>query len=395
MHYRCIDQVIGIDSPQWQSTLGSMHANKLRPLCMCMPDGVAMVVFKRDGMFGVRRMPDGGETHSPQCDSYEPPSQLSGLGQVLGHAIKENAEDGTATLNLAFALTKRGNRPPPPGSGVGSDVIKSEAQKLTILALLHYLWDEAEFTKWTPNMLGRRGWGTIYKYLSAAVAAKYTKGQDLASQIFIPEPWDSEKKDVIVQARKARMIPLTKSESGHRQLMIMVAELKEIKPGRYGSKLIFKHLPELPFFIDSGSLEASQKRFENLYALWDTITDSHMICICTFGLGASGVATIEQHSLMLVNESWIPFEHAREAELLALLRERRFVKSLRYNLSKRKPLSFAVLQDTGEKPTAMYIGPDEVQDEFTAELKVLLESDQVHHWVWDSGALMPILPQAL
>lgn len=394
MNFRCIDRIASAADTDWQELLSKMHEKKLRPRCMCTTGGVPMVIYKRDGIFGLRRMPDGGGTHASRCESYEPPPELSGLGQVLGHAIKENSEDGTTTLSLAFALSERGNRPPPAGSGVPSDVIKGESQKLTIISLLHYLWDEAQFTKWTPAMQGKRGWGTIYKYLTGAAAAKYAKGHDLASQIFIPEPWDSEKKDTIVLARKTRMVPLTKSESGHKTLMVLIAELKDIQAARYGSKFVFKHLPELPFLIDADSLKASRTRFEHLYSLWDMVQDSHMVCICTFGVAASGVATIKQHSMMLVNENWLPFESTREAELLSVLRDRRFVKSLRYNLSRDKPLSFAVLQDTADKPTAMYVEPYDTDNEYQAELNEVLQNDQVQHWIWRASALMPVLPPA-
>ena len=35
----------------------------------------------------VKRMPDTGSHHAPDCPSYEPPAEFSGLGQVLGSAF--------------------------------------------------------------------------------------------------------------------------------------------------------------------------------------------------------------------------------------------------------------------------------------------------------------------
>jgi len=47
-----------------------------------------MYIAKVGNRYIVKRMPDTGQLHSPDCDSYEPPAELSGLGEVLGSAIK-------------------------------------------------------------------------------------------------------------------------------------------------------------------------------------------------------------------------------------------------------------------------------------------------------------------
>ena len=50
--------------------------------------------------------------------------------------------------------------------------------------------------------------------------------------------------------------------------------------------------------------------------------EAHLIAIATFGLGSTGVASIESIALMIVNENWIPFENSYDAALLdALTRE--------------------------------------------------------------------------
>ena len=52
----------------------------------------------------LKRMPNSGKAHAPDCDSFEPPPELSGLGQVMGSAIREDPDAGLTTLKLDLNL---------------------------------------------------------------------------------------------------------------------------------------------------------------------------------------------------------------------------------------------------------------------------------------------------
>jgi hypothetical protein len=75
---------------------------------MCLAEGVEMYVARLAGDRGyiVKRMPDTGSHHAPDCPSYEPPAEFSGLGQVLGSAITEDPATGETTLKLDFPLAR-------------------------------------------------------------------------------------------------------------------------------------------------------------------------------------------------------------------------------------------------------------------------------------------------
>src|SRR5690242_11502323 len=94
------------DGPALQAALGRIHHTKIRPLCLCTRPGIPMYVAKANGHYLIKRMPESGAGHAADCGSYDPPAELSGLGEVLGHAIKEDIEDGTTALRLDFALNK-------------------------------------------------------------------------------------------------------------------------------------------------------------------------------------------------------------------------------------------------------------------------------------------------
>ena len=90
-------------------------------------------------------------------------------------------------------------------------------------------------------------------------------------------------------------------------------------------------------------------KFANELSLWGAMPETHLIAIATFGLGPTGLASIESIALMIVTENWIPFEHSFDAALLdALTRHRAsFLKGLRYNLTAERPLASVVLREDG------------------------------------------------
>lgn len=381
--------------PVLQGQLEEVHRLRQRPLCMCTREGVAMYVARVGDRFVIKRMPDTGEQHAPHCESYEPPAELSGLGQVLGHAITENADSGLIALKLDFALTRTPGHAPPNPQRTVSDTAHCDGKKLSLRSVLHYLWDEAGMSKWSPRMEGKRSWFVLHKYLVQAAQGKTTKGSALGNSLYVPEPYFSDRKDEIARKRNLRLGALTPPRLGARKLMILVGEIKEIVQARYGYKAVIKQLPDFPFLMDESLLRRLERRYEVELTLWESIGTSHLMAIATFGMGAAGVASIEEMALMLCTEHWIPFETLREKELVdALTRQsRHFVKCLRYNLTPHHPLAAAVLTDTQPFPTALYLqdtGPEEARSE---ALQAITSKRSLASWNWwDEPGPMPALP---
>ncbi len=108
--------------------IAAAHAAHQRPRCLCLVEGVEMYVARLAGTsdgFIVKRMPDTGSHHAPDCPSYEPPAESSGLGQVLGSAISEDPATGETTLKLDFPLSKMAGRSTMPAAGEASDSVAS------------------------------------------------------------------------------------------------------------------------------------------------------------------------------------------------------------------------------------------------------------------------------
>jgi len=305
-----------------------------------------MYIAEVGDQFLVKRMPLSGGAHDPSCISYDPPDELSGLGVLMGSAIKLDPESGLAALKLDFSLSKSGRRPTPVAGAGGSESVAADPKKLSLRSLLHYLWHEAELTVWTSRWAGKRHWWNTRWHLIEAARQMTVKGGPLSDVLFVPEPFRSADKTAIEQRRACALELAQPPKRGPRRLMILVGEVKELAPARSGHKLIIKHMPGFVFLLDESLHRRLQSRFENELALWGADEASHLMAIATFGLSPAGLAVVEEMALMVVAENWVPYESAYEKKLVdALARvSDRSLKGLRYNLPAEKPTAAAILQ---------------------------------------------------
>lgn len=384
------------ENPDFQDFLAAAHGERARPLCLCTPAAPPMYVARALGRYLIKRMPMTGADHDSFCDSFEPPAELSGLGQVNGSAIQENAEDGITTLKFAFPLSKGRSRKAGPSEGAEADSVKADASRLSLRGALHYLWEEAGLNRWSPRMAGKRSWFVVRKYVLEASEGKQAKGVHLGEMLYLPEAFSAERKGEIAQRRHSRVMAHGAPRAGARPLMILVGEVKEIQPSRYGFRLLARHAPDFPFMLPEDLHRRLSKRFATELEMWSAGDDFHLMVIATFGMSLGGVATIEEAAVMVTNAAWIPLETGADKLLLDTLMAdgRRFTRGLRYNLPPGRPLATAVLSDAQGGPTALYILPAGASPEYSGALEELIEHSQLAAWVWKEGEARPVLPLA-
>lgn len=380
-----------------EAMLAGAYARREHPLCLCCAQGAAMYIARFGGRHILKRMPGTGPQHDVDCDSFEPPSGLSGLALVEGEAIVENIEDGTTALKLGFSLSKVAGRAAP--AAETSDAVseaKADGARLSLKATLHFLWDRAGFNRWRPAMAGRRNWAVVRKFLLDAAAVSTAKGKPLGHSLYVPEMFDAKREDAIVH-RRAELLSRAIQPSGKRRsLAILIGEVKEIAPARIGARLVVKHAPRFPFMLAEDIERRMRKAFANELALWDADADSHLVAVATFGIGPAGIATVEAIALMVVNENWIPIETGYEASLIERLTKggASFVKSLRYNLAAEQPMASLVVTHAGGASTALYLVPDDADAAFRERLDELTGESGMPAWMWDIGSgPMPPLPE--
>jgi hypothetical protein len=379
--------------------IADAHAAHQRPRCMCLGGhdgrGVEMYVARLAGMNGgyiVKRMPDSGSQHAPDCPSYEPPAESSGLGQVLGSAITEDPTTGETTLKLDFSMAKISGRTAMPTAGGDSDSVASSGTKLSLRGLLHYLWDQAALTRWQPGFAGRRTWSTVRKHLLQAAENKIARGDSLRTRLYIPEAFSVDQRDAINARRVAQWSQAIAAPGKPQHLMLLIAEVKEIVPARYGFKAVVKHMPDQAFALDEQLYRRLGRRFESALALWGAADDIHMVMIATFSVAPTGIPTILELSLMPVTRHWLPVEDGYEKQLIERLVAdgRSFVKGLRYNLGAEGALASATLTDCEGSAPLLFIVHAGIEDS-GRYLQVCDPS--VPAWQWSpSREAMPALP---
>jgi hypothetical protein len=378
------DRVIEESSPELRAFLPQAYDQRLRPMCMCKEPPAPMYIAQVEGQYFIKRMPLSGRDHDPACPSYAPPYEFSGLGPLIGNAIQIDA-NGKADLKLDFSLTKRGPRAASSMPAETSEHgIRSDPRKLSLRAMLHYLWEAGELTEWRPTWAGRRGWGRVRTSLLNAAAQMTARGASLGEMLFVPEVFHPEDKDGIAARRAATLKGVQATSSGPRKLMMIVAEVKEFSAAREGQRIVLRQMP-FPLMIEGAAWRRLATRYETELELWRSSEAFHLIIFATFGISAAGIAAVEEVALMVVNENCLPFEDIHELRLLEKLShlKRKSVKGLRFNLPRDAPIVSVTLPEQKPAPVAMFVVPANAGEEYEHALADMIEArPEITPWVW-------------
>lgn len=382
------DQLIeDVHTPAAQELLGQAKAAHVRPLCLCQPPGVPMYIAAAGAELIVKRMPGSAAEHFHRCRSWLPPDELSGYGAVADKSIVENPDDGTTSLRLGFSLSKSGNRAAPEPSDTPSDTVAAAGNKLSLRAVLHYLWDEAELTSWHAGFAGHRPWSVVYRRLRSAADDKLVRKGPLGASLFVPEPFSTDRKAEIEQRRIKAWAPARRQPGKVSKLLIGIGEVKAIEAANHGFKMQIRHLPGHPWFLDEDLHRKLTKRFEAELEHWQLAEagDVRLVAIATFSVSRAGYANVEQLSLMTTDRNWLPFTGDLDRTLLATAVDagRSLRKVLAYNGSSTA-MATMIFTDTTPAVAAFIDRPaGEGADESISGLPV---------WNWQTAENMPDLP---
>lgn len=374
------------EAEDFGSRLARAYDSHSRPLCLCSHPGIPMYIAMIGDQPTIKRMPLTGGEHHSACPSYQPPYELSGLGALMGHAIKLDG-DGRAALRLDFSLSKRGAGAAPSAGAQALESVSNDSRKLSLRGLLHFLWHEGGLTEWTARWAGKRHWRQVHSHLVEAARTMSVRGERLAARVLVPEPFRTEEKTAIEQRRALALAPLFENKAGAKQLMILVGEIKELAPVRTGQQVVIKHMPGFRLYLEDATWRRLQRRFETELMLWRSADDAHLIVIATIGGSPSGVVMAHEIALMTVTEQWLPVESVYEKRVLETLARKRekTVKGLRFDLPQAQPYAAAILPERPQ-PLVLYIVPAGADSHFEAGLKEMVEArPDLAAWIWHVG----------
>lgn len=380
------------DEPGLQRALAAALDGRIRPLCLCSDPPVPVYITRLGETYVLKRMPFTGSQHAVGCSHYEWPAELSGLGEVLGTAISEDPDTGVTHLRVGFAMSKGTPRPVDLGSGQGSGSVRSDGTRLSLRGLLHFLWREAELTKWRPGFAGKRSWAVVRSHLLAAASNKVLRGLSLADSLYIPEPFTVADADAIRTRRSRRFAKGLKRDEHGQSKMILIGELKEIVPARFHFSVVIKHMPDAPFLLNTDLHRRMTRYFENELALWTGSAETHLIMAATFALADWGQPMLDELCLISTSAQWLPVDDGFDKQLIDhLVSQRRvFDKSLGFNSKLPAGSVCAVLLDALQVPMALEL--DRTYDrEFDSDA---IARPVATTWRWKVHAIeIPTLPR--
>jgi len=384
--------VFAANDPHLQDALAHVYDTPERPRCLCVPGGVEMYVALHR-QFVVKRMPDSGNTHHPGCPSFEPEAQQSGLGELVGEAVLES-EPGRVELRVDFPWTRVIGRAAPRGELQDVSEVGVPRRRMSLRALMHFLFERAGFNRWSPAMAGKRNQGVLCKYLLEAAEEITVKGVSLAERLYVPEPFSESTKAEAAQRRREKLTVL-RPKDGQTPLAVVIGEFKASESASQGHRIWIRHMPDAPLLIAGKSWERIERTFAPLFEARDADTGHPVRLILAALIRARREYTyeIDAASLMLASEHWIPIEGVHELPLIDALvaQHRRFVKPLRYDARSAAAFPNALLLDVGRLPFPLHVLSPFMDAKERAEKEKAIVSAGGTAWVWATDKAMPPL----
>lgn len=282
------------------------YVRRSRPACLCRQPPIEVYLARLASGVVVKRMPGSGHLHAAGCPHHESPEDAEALAPLVGTAIQEDLDAGTTVLRLDFALSSRPGSAQPPPASRASDEVRDPGRRLSLGALLRYLWSEAGLNQWREEWAGRRSWGTVRRRLLTAADGKLAGGRPLLATLLIPEPFSSERRDEIDARYVARLHALARPQvAGTRPLGLLVAELKHFAPGRIGRLAVFKHLPDRPMVVDEPLMQRIARRYDDTLDRWLGDGSTHLVMAATFSVREGTLPRIRECAIVLASENWV------------------------------------------------------------------------------------------
>jgi hypothetical protein len=349
-------------------------------------------------LYVVKRMPDTGHQHHATCVSYEPELGQSGLGELIGEAIIERSPE-LIELRVDFPLSRVLGRTSVGGAAQELAEINAPPHRLSLRAVMHFLFERAGFNRWYPAMEGKRTQGVMHKYLLEAADGIQTKGVTLSQRLYVPEQFHEEHKSEIAERRRSKLAVLQSLEDDvNFKMALVLGEYKRADASPLGRKVWLKHMPDAPLFIDSKAWERIERAYGGLLEApnADTKTKQRVLMCALIYAKREHTYQIDTATFMLTTEHWIPIEGTHEVDLIEALTQerRRFMKPLRYDARSAASFPNVLLLDTGAKPTPLHVVSTSLGPQDRAAKEKALKALGDTAWVWNTDKKMPPLPEA-
>jgi hypothetical protein len=285
-----------------------------RPLCLCRPGGVELLVRARAGAVHLANLPGRGHHHAPSCPSYAPDPDFDPLRHYARGAVQRSVR------GVFLSVSDEPTGPAP-------------FQHVSPTALLEFLWDHAGLTYWSPRMSGRRTPQTARSALRSAADDVHVNDDRLRDTLLIPGP---------------------SAERHAAQPRYVLGAVRGFTRGAHNLGLHLAHDPSI-YWIPPSSWSGRLADTFGPYSEPVLPPCDPAWILARVWYSRAGHAHLEGIGVMRVDDRWIPVFDADEAPLFAALAaaERRFVRVMPLDGTGLQAWPVATLRDT-EVPTQLY-----------------------------------------
>ena len=358
------------------------------PKCLCRSDGIPMHIreLSLTHTLYLARMPGTGPRHHVDCPSYEP---------VHGPAEKEAVEQGLIDeladgrivfkLDVGFGIRDNAAEPPPARQPAEyPQMVGTTPMRLGLLAMIQFLWEQAELHHWHPRMQGRRRYKQVYERLLSAAGRIWVKGFALDHRLYIPEPFHKDRATEISVRRLETLSRLGRGASGKRRRFLVLAQIRGYKQNADVVRLRMAHVG------DDMSIQLPKSTWERLCRRWgvavpDEDSDMHLWGLFLIDAFQNHVLLSRAAALMQTTAQYIPVFGGSETALAYGLvdSERRFIKMLAFDGRPTGNGPAFVLTDVTDEPYPLYITGEGMP-----------ETGSTDEWYWhtDREDIWPPLP---
>jgi hypothetical protein len=297
--------------------------------CLCQTPALRLVIrCSRAGRYHLAGWPGEGELHDPSCSFHKLASELTGRDGYSTEAFNESA-DGVA-IRFSAALARKLSAPEPAPNAIEQREGRAR-RTVGLLGLLHWLWEESQLNAWHPRWR-RRTWWVCHARLSEQIAGCSINHEELTEALYVVPPFREQYARRNIAAFETFRIARLKRRGDTQQRGLILGEIRDVKPTRYGIRYALAHHHGALF-----ATTALDERLRRSYRpAFSSAADEHgarRIGLFLVELSPKGHVRVLDMAAMLVSKLYIPADSSHEVVMANALTDagRAYVKPVRYD----------------------------------------------------------------
>ena len=296
--------------------------------CLCTTPPQPLVIRLRGGHYHLAGWPDQGARHDTRCPFFKLAAAPTGQSGYAAGAITETS-DGTH-IRLYRPLTVRGGEGARTGAGEGEPAAALSRNTVSLLGLLHWLWEQAGLNRWS-HTAEPRGWPYVSAAVTQAVAGCTVNGQLLDSCLYVPVPFTPDARERANAVLDRFVSALGARHPGSRWRGLILGEVRGISPTPYGEGITLRHA-KIPVFASAPVMDRARRAYRQTLA-GSRPGRSRQIVLLLVDRTARGYLVAVDLCAMLTSRAYIPAESSYEVQMADHLvaRGRDFLKPCRYD----------------------------------------------------------------